>query len=169
MAVFLMENAQKAPFFLKKEKEDFIGTDKYGCVRKHTESAAPQRGCEVAKLALCGEDVKTAAVPPCEVPLTGCGCVNGCVLGQTSKFAQSQNTACLGRYLATDDDGQERTVTDARGSVSALAELRQNKTTPLFLKSGEGFGEGENFGADVRLFLVKKSFSLLPGSHLPLS
>ena len=58
------------------------------------------------------------------------GCVNGCVLGQASKFAQSQNTACLGRYLATDDDGQERTVTDARGSVSALAELRQNKTTP---------------------------------------
>ena len=39
-------------------------------------------------------------------------------------------TAWLGRYLATDDDGQERTVTDARGSVSALAELRQNKTTP---------------------------------------
>ena len=62
------------------------------------------------------------------------GCVNGCVLGQTSKFAQSQNTACLGRYLATDDDGQERTVTDARGSVSALAELRQNKTTPLFFE-----------------------------------
>ena len=24
--------------------------------------------------------------------VTGCGCVNGCVLGQTSKFAQSQNT-----------------------------------------------------------------------------
>ena len=69
----------------------FICTDQYGCVRKHTESAA-LRGCEVAKLALCGEDVKTAAVPPCEVPLTGCGYVNGCVLGQTSKFAQSQNT-----------------------------------------------------------------------------
>ena len=65
-----------------------------------------------------------------------------------------------GRYLETDDDGQERTVTDARGSVSALAELRQNKTTPLFLKSGEGFGEGENFGADVRPFLVKRSFPL---------
>ena len=60
----------------------FVCTDKYGCVRKHTESATP-RGCEVAKLALCGEDVKTAAVPPClsrrnllavksdEVPLTG--------------------------------------------------------------------------------------------------
>ena len=62
------------------------------------------------------------------------GCVNGCVLGQTGKFAQSQNTACLGRYLATDDDGQERTVTDARGAVSALAELRQNKTTPLFFE-----------------------------------
>ena len=39
-----------------------------------TYNAAP-RGCEVAKLALCGEDVKTAAVPPCEVPLSGCGCV----------------------------------------------------------------------------------------------
>ena len=69
----------------------FVSTDKYGCVRKHTENAAPG-GCEVAKLALCGEDVKTAAVPPYEVPLTGSGCVNGCVLGQTGKFVQSQNT-----------------------------------------------------------------------------
>ena len=39
------------------------------------------------------DDLKSPlAVPPCEVPLPGSGCVNGCVLGQTSKFAQSQNT-----------------------------------------------------------------------------
>ena len=30
-------------------------------------------------------------------------------------------------------------------------------------------GEEKNFGADVRLFHVKKSFSPFPGSHLPLS
>ena len=95
----LVITSQHCRHFFKR----FICTDKYGCVRKHTENATP-RGCEVAKLALCGEDVKTAAVPPClsrrnllavksdEVPLTGCGCVNCCVLGQTSKFAQSQNT-----------------------------------------------------------------------------
>ena len=51
-----------------------------------------QGGCEVAKINLCGEDVKTAAVPPYEVPLTGSGCVKNCVLGQPGKFAQSQNT-----------------------------------------------------------------------------
>ena len=49
----------KKTLFLK----GFVGTDKYGCVRKHTESAAPQRGCEVAKLALCGEDVKEISYP----------------------------------------------------------------------------------------------------------
>ena len=129
--------------------------DKYGYVRKDTERAAPQRGCEVAKLALCGEDVKTAAVPPDEVPLPGSGCVNGCVLGQTGKFVQSQNTACWGRYLETDDYRQVRTVTDARGSVSALAELRQNKTTPLFLKRERGRG-----GKRKTSFLVKRSFPL---------
>ena len=119
----------------------FFCTDKYGCVRKHTESATP-RGCEVAKLVFCSEDVKTAAVPPClsrrnllavkpdEVPLTGCGCVNGCVLGQTSKFAQSQNT-------------------------------------PLFLKEKGSARGKENFGADVRLFLVKKS-CLFPSHPAPL-
>ena len=58
--------------------------------------------------------------------------VYGCVSGKAGKFVQSQNMAYLGRYLATDDDGQERTRTDARGAVFALAELRQNKTTPLF-------------------------------------
>ena len=48
----------------------------------HAQNTPPE-GCEVAKLALCGEDVKTAAVPPYlsrrnllavksdEVPLTG--------------------------------------------------------------------------------------------------
>ena len=121
------------------------------------ESAAPQRGCEVAKLVLCSEDVKTAAVPPYEVPLTGSGCVDDCVSGKAGKFVQSQNTACLGRYLATDDDGQERTVTDARGSVSVLAELRQNKTTPLFLKRERGRG-----GKRKTSFLVKRSFPLSP-------
>ena len=30
-------------------------------------------------------------------------------------------------------------------------------------------GRGGNFGADVRPFLVKKSFSPFPSSHLPLS
>ena len=69
----------------------FICTDQYGCVRKHTENATP-RGCEVAKLALCGEDVKTAAVPPYEVPLPGWGCVDDCVSGKAGKFVQSQNT-----------------------------------------------------------------------------
>ena len=51
------------------------------------------------------DDLKSPlAVPPClsrrnllavksdEVPLPGSGCVNGCVLGQTGKFVQSQNT-----------------------------------------------------------------------------
>ena len=90
------------------------------------------------------------------------GCVNGCVSSKTSKFAQSQNTACLGRYLATDDDGQERTVTDARGSVSALAELRQNKTTPLFFESERGFG-----GKRKPSFLVKRKFSLSPNAISP--
>ena len=76
---------------------------------------------------------------------------------ETPVTAQSQNTACLGRYLATDDDGQERTRTDARGSVSALAELRQNKTTPLFLKRERGRG-----GKRKTSFLVKRSFPLSP-------
>ena len=31
--------------------------------------------CEVAKLAFCSEDVKTAALPPCEVAPDGGGCV----------------------------------------------------------------------------------------------
>ena len=38
----------------------------------------PPEGCEVAKIDLCSEDVKTAAVPPCEVPLTGNGCASVC-------------------------------------------------------------------------------------------
>ena len=121
----LVITAQHCRDFFKR----FVCTDKYGCVRKHTENAAPG-GCEVAKLVLCGEDVKTAAVPPYEVPLMGCGCVNGCVLGQTSKFAQSQNT-------------------------------------PLFLKEKGSARGKENFGADVRLFLVKKS-CLFPSHQAPL-
>ena len=52
----------------------------------------PQGGCEVAKLALCSEDVKTAALPPYEVPLPGIGRAKGCVSGRTGKFVQSQNT-----------------------------------------------------------------------------
>ena len=31
--------------------------------------------CEVAKLAFCSEDVKTAALPPCEIAPDGGGCV----------------------------------------------------------------------------------------------
>ena len=31
--------------------------------------------CEVAKLSFCSEDVKTAALPPCEVAPDGGGCV----------------------------------------------------------------------------------------------
>ena len=73
-------------------RNNTLSTDKNGGVRKHTESAAPSWGCEVAKLALCSEDVKTAALPPWEVPLTGSGCVKGCVSGKTGKFEQSQNT-----------------------------------------------------------------------------
>ena len=69
-------------------------------------------------------------MPPDEVPLPGSGCVNGCVLGQTGKFAQSQNAACWGRYLETDDYRQVRTVTDDRAFVFALAGLRRNKNTP---------------------------------------
>ena len=88
------------------------------------------------------EDVQTAAMPPClsrrnllavkpdEVSLPGSGCVDGCVSGKAGNLGQSQNTARSGRYLETDDYGQERTVTDARTSVSALAELRRNKNTP---------------------------------------
>ena len=49
---------------------------------------------------------------------------------KAGKFVQSQNIACLRRYLETDDYGQVRTVTDSRTSVSALAELCRNKNTP---------------------------------------
>ena len=83
----LVITSQHCRHFFKR----FICTDKYGCVRKHTENAAP-RGCEVAKLALCSEDVKTAALPPYEVPLPGIGRAKGCVSGRTGKFVQSQNT-----------------------------------------------------------------------------
>ena len=69
---------------------------------------------------------------------------------------------CRGGVLKTDDDGQERTVTDARGSVSALAELRQNKTTPLFFESERGFG-----GKRKPSFLVKRKFSLSPNAIPP--
>ena len=161
------------------------------------------------------EDVQTAAMLPClsrrnllavkpdEVSLPGSGCVDGCVSGKAGNFGQSQNTARSGRYLETDDDGQERTVTDARTSVSALAELRRNKNTPhpaalppyevpltgsgcvddcmsgkagkfvqsqntpLFLKEKGSARGKENFGADVRLFLVKKS-CLFPSHQAPL-
>ena len=47
------------------------GVNKKSWDRIIIDSTNPQRGCEVAKLALCGEDVKTAAVPPDEVPLPG--------------------------------------------------------------------------------------------------
>ena len=54
----LVLTAQHCRDFFKR----FICTDKYGCVRKHTENAAPG------------------------------GCVDDCVSGKAGKFAQSQNT-----------------------------------------------------------------------------
>ena len=87
--------AQRCRDFFK----DFICTEVYGSVRKHTENAAPQRGCEVAKLVLCSEDVKTAALPPYEVPLPGIGRAKGCVSGRTGKFAQSLNTPLFFKAL----------------------------------------------------------------------
>ena len=91
--------------------------------------------------------MKTAALPPClsrrnllavksdEVPLTGSGCVKGCVSGQTGKFEQSQNTP------AFFDPPPHKAAEDRKG---------------LWV----GGGEGKNFGADVRPFLVKRSFPL---------
>ena len=43
--------------------------------------------CEVAKLAFCSEDVKTAALPPCEVAPDGGGCVENNIL-----FKRYRNT-----------------------------------------------------------------------------
>ena len=41
-------------------------------VKYHKQQGARgRRGCEVAKRAFASEDVKSAALPPCEVPLTG--------------------------------------------------------------------------------------------------
>ena len=119
-----------------------VCTDKYGYVRKHTESVTnkntPLRGCEVAMLALCSEDVKMPAPAPClsqrnllavkpdEVPLTGCGCVDGCVSGRT-RFTRSQ-------------------------------------TTPLFLKEkGSAWGKDNFFPREKKLsfLLASSSFTLI--------
>ena len=48
--------------------------------------------CQAAKLTLCSEDVKTAALPPCEVPLTGSGCVNNYKLANPSRIVPSTTT-----------------------------------------------------------------------------
>ena len=55
--------------------QDFCSETVQGCcaaVKYHQQAGARgRRGCEVAKLAFGSEDVKSAAGPPCEVPLTG--------------------------------------------------------------------------------------------------
>ena len=52
----------------------------------------PLGRCEVAKSALCSEDVKTAALPPCEVPLPGNGCVTVYKLAKPSQIPSNKNT-----------------------------------------------------------------------------
>ena len=103
--------------------------------------------------------MKTAALPPYEVPLPGIGRAKGCVSGRTGKFEQSQNTPLFLKAL----------FPIRVDNLQQGAAFHFTKYAAFFEKWRGVRGEEKNFGADVRLFLVKKSFSLLPGSHLPLS
>ena len=51
--------------------------------------------CEVAKLAFCSEDVKTAALPPCEVAPDGGGCVKITDCSKKSAFPTLRPTGAI--------------------------------------------------------------------------